>query len=128
MKLRTHYRAASAGRSGSWSSEDVEAARREANEHHHPDGHTQPTALEVWRSRLPIDHNERSRFQSTVDRIRRRRQYALDMKQEETPTEAEQATENRRVVRQALVELGLLSITWRFITLPIKPKKLAKIS
>ena len=128
MKLRSHYRAASAGRSGRWTSKDVEGARRHANECHYPNGHAQPTPLEVWQSRSPIDHNERRRFQTTVERIRTRCQHAQAMNQQETPTDAERATENRRVVRQALVELGLLSITWRFITLPIKPKKLAKIS
>jgi hypothetical protein len=128
MKTRSHYEAALSGRAGYWTSEDVERARRQANEFHHPDGHTQPAPLEVWRSRSPIDHNERSRFQLTVARIDNELQRALGAEQSEEPTEAELAAQHRRVVRQALEELGILSITWRLITLPIKSKKWARIS
>jgi transposase InsO family protein len=124
MKVRTHYQAALAGRPGRWTSEDVEAARRRANEFHHPDGHTQPTPLEVWQSRSLIDDNERKRFLETLERIRREHEPPRDA----APTEADLAREQRSVVRQALVELGVLSTRRRLITLPIKSKKPAKIS
>jgi putative transposase len=43
MKVRTHYQAARNGRAGNWTSEDTEAARRQANEYHHPDAQAQFT-------------------------------------------------------------------------------------
>jgi hypothetical protein len=129
MKVATHYRAALAGRSGFWTSEDTEAARRKANEFQYPQGHTQPTNRQVWQSRPPIDYNERTTFHDTVQRIRKELQEALDAEStKEEPTAAEQAAQHRRVVRQALVELGILSTQWRSIPLPIKRKKLARIS
>ena len=60
---------------------------------------------------------------------------ALHEQQQKRPCDSEvplpaaaQAAEHRRAVRQALVELGILTTEWRSISLPIKSRKSAKIS
>jgi len=126
LKNRTRHQAALAGHPGSWTSEDTEAARRQTNEL--PNEHKQPTALEVWQSRTPIDESERKRFLLTVHRIRSQMEETMDSRSRESLTAADEAALERRVVRQALVERGILSTKWRSITLPIKPKKCARIS
>ena len=128
LKTRTFYQAAQAGHPGIWTSEDTEAARRQANEFHYPHHHRHSTALAVWQSRSPITTAERERFLLTVRRLRSQIHEAMDLASQESLTAADHAAIHRRVVRQALVELGILSITWRSISLPIKPRKCARIS
>jgi hypothetical protein len=65
---------------------------------------------------------------ATIERIRHEHESWRDVEPGAAPTEADLAREQRSVVRQALVELGVLSTRRRLITLPIKSKKLAKIS
>jgi len=127
LKVRTHQQAALNARPGMWTCEDVEAARRRANEFHYPSGHLEPTALALWESRAPVDEKERQRIHLTVGCIRSQMKESMDAASKEALTAADEAAIHRRVVRQALVELGILSATWRFFTLPLKPKKLAKI-
>jgi hypothetical protein len=117
-----------AGHPGFWTSDDTEAARRQANEFHYPHGHDQPTPRDLWQSRSPIHHTERERFHLTVQSIRSQMEEAMDPLARESLTAADQAAVHRRVVRQALIELGILSTHWRSITLPIRPRKLARIS
>jgi hypothetical protein len=128
LKTRTRHGAAMAGHPGLWTSDDTEAARRWSNEFHYPNGYNQPTALDVRESRSPIDQAERERIHLTVQRIRSQIEAAMDRASQESLTAADQAAIHRRVVRRALIELGILSTNWRSITLPIKPKKLARIS
>lgn len=128
LKNRTRHQAALAGHPGFWTSDDTETARRQTNELHYPNGPSQPTARDIWQSRAPIHRAERERFHLTVQRFRSQIQEAMDPTSRESLTAADQAAIHRRVVRQALVELGILSTKWRSITLPIKPKKLARIS
>ncbi len=75
-----------------------------------------------------VDPSEREGFHLTVARIRSQIEEALDPISRESLTAAELAAIHRRVVRRALGELGILSTTWRSIPLPIKPKKLARMS
>ena len=89
------------------------------------DGPGQPTAQERWQTRSPIDQGERERIHLTIERIRSRMTQAMDPLSRRSLTAADEAAIHRRVVRQALVELGILSVTWRSITLPLKPKKRA---
>lgn len=67
LKNLTRHQAALAGHPGIWTSDDTEAAQRHANEFHYPNGYSQPTALERWQSRQPIDQAERERIYLTVE-------------------------------------------------------------
>jgi hypothetical protein len=73
MKVRTYSLAAVAGLSLgdsplSWTSEDLEAARQQANEFHRPWGHRGPTRTQLWASRQPITSDERAVFALTLAR------------------------------------------------------------
>ena len=127
LKNHTRHQAALAGHPGIWTCDDTEAARRQTNEFHYPNAHNQPTTLEVWQSRSPIHQTEQDCFLLTVQRICSQMEEAMDPISRESLTAADQAAIHRRVVRQALVELGILSTNWRSVTLPVKPKKLARI-
>jgi transposase InsO family protein len=127
MKVRTHYEAARHGRAGIWNCEDVEVARRHSNEFHYPHGHTQATASGLWQPRLPIGYNERTEFKLALECASRRIHESRSSTTDQQSAAAQQATEHRSAVRQALIELGILTVTWRSIPLPIKPRKSAKI-
>ena len=71
--------------------------------------------------------SERARFRLALERALHEQYEKRPCDSESPPTAAEQAAEHRRAVRQALVELGILTTVWRFIPLPIKSRKSAKI-
>lgn len=116
LKTRTHHRAALEGRPGLWSSEDVEAARRMADEEHYPRRLRGLTAAEAWQARTPPTEDERRRFRDVVaehrGEIRKQRGHLL----EEDLGRARQASIDRRAVSRALVELGYLSLLRSNIT------------
>jgi hypothetical protein len=117
------------GRAGLRTCEDMEAARRTANEYHYPHGRTHFTPDQLWQSRAAIDYTERAEFRLAVERaLQEQRQKRECSPEEQPPAAALLAAEYRRAVRQALVELGILTTRWRSITLPIKLRKSAKIS
>jgi hypothetical protein len=127
MKVRTHYEAARQGRAGIWTCEDVEVARRHTGEFHYPHGHTQATASGLWQSRASIRYTERSQLKLALQRATHRIHESRTSTTDQQSAAAQQAAEHRSAVRQALIELGILTVTWRSIPLPIKPRKWAKI-
>jgi transposase InsO family protein len=60
-----------------WTSDDLEAARRQANEWHRPWGHRGPTRSGVWAARSPITADERAAFAVTLARCHQRAADAL---------------------------------------------------
>jgi len=116
LKTRTHHLAALHGRPGCWTTEDVEAARRLADEEHYPRRLRGLTAAEAWSARQSPTPDERRRFRDVVagheQEIRKQRGYLL----EEDLGRARQASIDRRAVRRALVELGYLSFLRSTIT------------
>jgi len=116
LKTRTHHRAAGNGRPGQWTCEDVEAARRMADEEHYPWRLRGRTADETWRLRTPLAADERHRFQETVADRRRDVRNLLGIPLEESLDRAAQASLDRKAVRLALVELGYLSLHGSDIT------------
>jgi transposase InsO family protein len=68
MQVRTYSLAARMGRIVHWTSDELEAARLQANKFHRPWGHRGPTRSEVWDARLPIMANERAAFMAAVAR------------------------------------------------------------
>ena len=124
MKNRTHYFARDPGL---WTSDDTEAAQRYTNECYRR-RETDRIALEIWNSRTAIDDTERKRFLLTVEDIRSQIKDKMDSESQEKQTAATKAAIERRVVSRALEEFGILSMKWRSIPLPIKPRKYARIS
>ena len=67
MKNRTDDLAARAGRFGFWTSDDVEAARCQANEVNYPAGPHGPTPQQLWQGRAPITLETRAAFLRSTD-------------------------------------------------------------
>lgn len=124
MKVRTHYLA---DEPGLWTSDDMEAARCHANEYHCPARIGYRTAREVWDVRTPIDEAEREMFSLTLNRQESLMQEEIKLHPEAENNSAWKAALQRDAISQALVESGNLTITWRSIALPIKPRKCARI-
>ena len=125
MKTRTAHHAGLLGFPEQWTSDDLEAGRRQANEVHRKK-HDAPTAAERWNQRTTIDVTERQTFRDAIDRYRVARIASL-MQKNSCTTANEAATIERIAIRQALVELGMLTLKRRSITPPIKTNNLAKI-
>jgi len=125
MKTRTIYAAARDGNAACWTSAHLEIARRESNELHRS-RHGRPTAAEIWNRRTAIRGEERSRLREKVDQYR----LALLKKRflDDPMNQVNEASLHRQAVRQALIQLGHLSVNRRSITLPLKSRTLAKIS
>ncbi len=128
MATRAHHASARNGRPGQWTCDDLECARREANETARPWGVHGPTPEEVWRNRTPISEEERAVFARTVvkmrEEARRRREKAGII---ELARHREDAIE-REAIARALVACGILELKRRRISPPIKLISRAKIS
>jgi hypothetical protein len=129
MKGRTETQAWRRGASGSWTWEDMEAARQEANAACVGRRESSPTRAQVWASRPRLDEEARAVLRAEVLRQQPKRVWP------ETGAEAEASGGSaldtgcpwRVVLRRALVALGYLVLSWRRIPLPIKSKKTDKI-
>ena len=111
LKTRTHHQAAHHGHPDHWTSNDVEAARDEANELARPRGPSGPSPALAWNQRRPIRSNERSEFRALVHQQTedvRLREGLLPMPDLEHPARAAIV---RQAIRRSLVASGLLSFT-----------------
>lgn len=128
MKRRTHIEAARNDHPGYWTSDDLEAARRQANETGRPQGPTKPTPDEVWSKREAIPAKARQPFAEDVqyyrDKVRKELGYLLDAVIDK-PTAARI---ERTAIGRALVARGLLQIRRRRVSLPLKRLFAANIS
>ena len=116
-----------AQRTGGWTSEALEAARRQANTLTRPQGHLGPTPNDRWSDRASISPEQRTQFHAAVQR--HQEAIIAEWKDDFQPeNKNHQRQVHRQAVRQALLELGLLTTTRRSISLPLKRKKRDKIS
>lgn len=83
--------------------------------------------LQQTNPRTAIDQAERECMHLTIARIPGQKSHTMALLSRRSLTVADEAAIHRRVVRRALVELGMLSVTRRLITLPLKPTKRARI-
>ncbi len=123
MRTRTNHFARGAR---GWTRQSLESARRQANELTRPQGHLGRTPGELWDDHRPISPDQRSQFRAAV--ARHRDEIIAAHKPFDPQNKNHQRQVHRQAVRQALLELGLLTITRRSIPLPLKRKKRAKIS
>lgn len=130
MKGRTQMQAWLRDASGSWTWEDMEAARQEANAAYVGRRKSSPTRAQVWALRPRLDEAVRATLRAEV--LRQQPECVWP----EAGAEAEVSGENmldkgcpwRVVLRRALVALGYLVLSWRRIPLPIKTQKADKIT
>jgi transposase InsO family protein len=127
MRRRTNYFADRAEDSQRWTSKSLEAARRQANELTRPHGHLGPTPTELWASRTPITSEERDQTAAAIEGHRQR--ILLEWKDHIDPqNKNHQHQVHRQAVRRALLDVGLLTVTRRSISLPLKQKNRDNIS
>jgi hypothetical protein len=130
MKGRTEMQAWLRGASGSWTWEDLEAARQEANAACVGRRESSPTRAQVWALRPRLDETARAALRAEV----LRQQPKIGSAEAWTEKEAsggsvlDKGCPWRVVLRRALVALGYLVLSWRRIPLPIKPQKVDKIT
>jgi len=124
LKTRTQDLAQAAGRSGQWTSADLEAARFQANASH-PRRLKGRSPEELWTSRSPLTEADRQCFQTTVDQERRQARAQLGIHPDIALKRHRQAGVDRKALPRALVAHDYLSITRRRIPSPIPRQKAA---
>ena len=126
MKVETNTQAYLAGDSGNWTSGLMEVARQRANQSTHPRDKLKTTHAQRWISRPAITEQDRDQLETLI----RMHQRAII----ETMSEFNPRNQNhkhkvlRLAVRRAMLDAGLLTITRRSITPPLKRQNWAKIS
>jgi transposase InsO family protein len=128
IKSRAHHEAARHGRPGEWTCDDVEAAVLQANETARPQGRFGPTPKESWNERMPLLQAEREMFRRTY-----RRYYAQECSERGLPWRQhlqhyENASIDRVAIGRALIEHGFLLIRRKRVSLPIRSRRVKKIS
>ena len=128
LKTRTHEEAARHGRSGHWTADDTEAARRMANELTYPDGPLGPTRHEHFRSVPPTMLAARAAFGRSVEQEQTQERLKQGYPLDTDLGHSDQAQIDRVAIGRALVEHGFLTFTRRSITPSIKSQIALRIS
>lgn len=128
IKTEAHWEAARHDHPGEWTADDLEAARRKANETHRPWGSLQPTPQEAWSRRRPIESGARLDLFSTVLAYREDEHRARGFLPGISGPVAEEAAIQRTAISRALLTLGYLSIRRRRFTPLISRRFLTNIS
>lgn len=125
LKTRTRFIAHRHGHTAQWTSADLDQACDLANTTARPRGPRGPTPAEIWAVRQPPTFDERDAFAATVQPLeclaRVEQGYPLDAPLDHY----EQAELHRGVLTAALVQHGLLSMTWRRIPQRLFDQKVA---
>jgi hypothetical protein len=121
MKTRSHHKAARRGCPGQWNCDDVEAARRQANETARPWGVNGPTPQDVWESRERITWSQRQAFAREVKKQERQVRQAEGMETEKS--QASKAMLMRVVLSKVLIALGLLELTKQTVPGRLRPRR-----
>jgi transposase InsO family protein len=127
LKSRCEYHAACQGRPGQWIWDDIDWSLAQANASARPHGPSGPTPDQAWATRPIITQEERSLFQTSVQR-HADEVCAMDGYQTIGPlqTMAQRAVD-RQAIQRAFVEHGYLLFRRRRIPLPFEKKKVAII-
>ena len=129
MKRRTRAAAAVSGRLGRWTSDDMEAARLQANQTARPWGILGETPDEAWDRGESIPQEERDLFAVVVRKWQEVSRTRAGCTSEETPLKLSQrAPLDRWAIVEALKECRYLFIRRKVISTPIKSKKVAGIA
>ena len=128
IKTRAHYESARNDRPGSWTCDDIEAARLQANFTTHPNGPMSSTPQQAWLARRSLTQTERVSFRQVYDQYRdQERRTRADQAQAVMGWAAE-ASIDRVAIARALVECGYLLFRRRRISPPIIRHRVEKIS
>jgi transposase InsO family protein len=128
LKTYAHHEAARHDRPGEWTCDDVEGARRRANELCRPRGHAGPSADEAWSEHRPVTGDERHVFLNTVNGERTRQLELALADHGGQLTDKQQAHLERQAIHAALVACGILEVRRRRISPPFKSRFWARIT
>lgn len=125
LKTRTERRAAAAGQPGCWTTDLVEAARREANASHPRRLHG-ATPNEVWHNRSPLRLAEHDAFLTTLAQLQRQARDTQGLPPLALLSRNDQAAVDRLAIPRALVAHDLLLFRRKTIPAPITRLKVAE--
>ncbi|GEM_PF-3342629 len=131
LQAAIHIEAARFDRSGEWTCDDVERARRVANAEHHPWGLAQPAPDQAWAARTPIPHRLRQTLAASVAQLIPEARLKLQIEPNipwDQLNRWKQGAVLREAVRRALVEHGILRIRRKRFSPPIAIKKVSGIT
>jgi transposase InsO family protein len=113
LRTFTDEAAVLAGRRGVWLSTDLEQACDLHNEVHRPERLQGRTSADLWRERIPVGASEREEFLTAVELQRRTVLSQWGRPPDEALSRAGRAALDRIAVRNALCDLGYLTIKRR---------------
>jgi transposase InsO family protein len=128
LKTRTHIEAARQDRPGQWTCDDVEKARRQANEHGRPRGFEGASPCQMWYERERVYDNERSDFQEKIRVLEAQARAERGVLPGSPLPPREQDNVDRVAISRACVASGYLFFRRRRIPLRISDLKKAVIS
>jgi hypothetical protein len=128
LEVRAFYESARHDRPGRWTSDDVAAARLQANGTIRRFGPGTPTPDEDWDRREPISACDSLMFRLAYDRERQRACAEHDDANGSLESHRIRASIDRAALTHALIERGLLLIRSRRVTPPITVQSWARIS
>lgn len=128
LKTEAHWEAARHDRPGQWTADDVEAARRKANETHRPWGFDQPTPAEAWERRRLIEPQERLRHYLAYRAYRKEEVNKRGVLPDVPLRRAENDAIERAALSNALIDCGYLTIRTRRIAPPLSRRFVGNIS
>lgn len=128
MKVRTEMLSITHGLGGSWTEQVMEAALYQANHLHRSERDPHRSAFQRWHNCQSITDKQRTEFRLVLDATTEKVQNQMAQADPSTcnsPKQAKRTT--RKAITQTLVELELLSVTWRSIPLPFNTQKMARL-
>ena len=128
IKTRAHHEAARHGRPYHWTCDDVEAARRQANEVAHPWGWRGPTRCEIFASRRAVPAEERRAFHHSYGAFELAEREERDLSEAAELENFEQASVDRVAIGRALTKHNILEFRRRRISLPFNSHSRARIA
>lgn len=128
LEVRAFYESARHDRPGQWTSDDVAAARLQANATARRNGPMSPTPDEAWAASGPVTDIESHRFRQAYDRGYMRACAERDHAARDPESHWQRAHLDRVALTFALVERGLLLFRSRRVTPPITLRSASRIS
>lgn len=128
LRHKADYLAARAGRPARWTIDDLEAARRMANETARPRGPDAPTPQEAWQAREPIDPDQRQAVWRSAEALRVDARLSLGYAAHGPLNRSERDAVDRQRIRRALEQHGILRYQGRRVTPRFRFRKYAGIT
>jgi len=128
LEVRAFYESARHDRPGHWTSDDIAAARLQANAHIRRFGPGTPTPDEIWDRRARITPLESQLFRLAYDGERQRACAEYDDASSDRESHRFRASIDRVALTRALIERGLLFLRSRRLTPPITLRSEGRIS